>query len=321
MKKKCRYGFTLVEVLIAIVLFATLSVAVYSILKGTMDSTLRQKTQQAVNENAKSLLKMAVDDLKSSTIVNLTLPLDGANDFRSRNYFYRSSVIFPATGQFSNTENIDGNEAFGFTNDGTLSVPNGFKNRFLFYTKSAFEYDSESNNSVSFRIVEYKTKVESGKCRVERNVYDPREFCKGHNLDTWPGLSLLNNVNNLEFSLQRQISFNGQAPSKDDTSMTVFELPNNGDISLIYVNRAWDDTVGVASRRFAANQYVVKVLVFQTMKNITETYFNADGIPNAAFTGLFIQEKDLNNTNKNKRRNYRYSEISSSVSVPAPSVH
>ena len=71
MKNRNISGFTLVELMIAIVLFCTLSVVTYNFMKSSMDSTLKQKTQQMVNENAKNLLKMIVDDLKSSTVFPL----------------------------------------------------------------------------------------------------------------------------------------------------------------------------------------------------------------------------------------------------------
>ena len=59
-----------------------------------MDSTMKLKTQQIVNENAKNLLKIVTNDLKSSSVMNYRIPYNSTKASKQA-YSYPSSVIFP----------------------------------------------------------------------------------------------------------------------------------------------------------------------------------------------------------------------------------
>ena len=320
MKKKCKYGFTLVELMIAIVLFATLSVTVYNVLKGTMDSTLRQKTQQSVNDNAKSLLNMIVDDLRSSTPLNLKLPFV-END--NRVFSYSSSVIFPTTSQLSNTGfnvndvNADA-EVVGFNSNNNRfqfdHIDNDFRNRFLFYTKNTF--DENMNNNVAFNTVEYRSVLgDDGKCRVNRMVYDnPTNRLFWNNIGIREG-----GAGNLAIDA-RGLLYNGIYNPRPGNTTTLFTLPNKGDGVIIYVRRAIDDTNPNNGARFSANQYFVRVMVFQTLRNFTDVDYFQDNGENLVPTPDFLEVINQPNDKAHPRRNnYRFADISSSVTVQSHS--
>lgn len=328
-KKRSRIGFTLVELMVALVLFSTLGVVGFNFLKDSMNSTLKQKTQQAANENAKNLLKIITNDLKSSSVMNYKIPFINTGRLA---YNYPSSVIFPATNQFSttgiNSANYSNNaeDVMSFSHEGGASGVNTMRsnqNRLIFYTKSLL--DASSSNNVIIQIVEYKTVFENGKCRVDRIDYNVRTST--NNLTEWPAISLLNGM--ALFSIDGlDVEFNHNSFSNLNVrnTNTLLSLPNTGDVVLLYVNRAFVDTN--LGRRFAPNQYNVKIMVFQTIRDIDldffeehtengDTYFTV----NQNFTNLFIHDED-NDTNIRRKRirdNYRYAELSSSVGVFAPS--
>ena len=118
MKKNInKFGFTLIELMIAIVLFSVLSIATYTLLKNTMDSGLQQKAQQSANENAKNLLKMIAYDLKSSTVVNYRTKLKNSTSIQDEHFFYPSSVFYPTISQCSSTTRTDEETPMGLVND------------------------------------------------------------------------------------------------------------------------------------------------------------------------------------------------------------
>lgn len=320
---KKRTGFTLVEIMVAVTLFSILSVAVYSLLKSSMDSTLKQKTQEAANTNAKAILSAISTDLKSSSVINGTLSLPDSNNSAQ----YLSSVICPATGEAS-TADLDTTEV----NLNNL-VPPGFKplnrddlinndgidrisdncNRLVFYRRF-LEVNNDTNQAeVNFQVIEYRVEVDANthKCRLQRIRYD----WNGNAANTWLGLNLDKNVNGNAVDNQN-FTFDTGDLEKPLQTETIVELPNEGDAIILYTARTFDDTFN--PRRLSANQYFIKVIVFQTAKSNPNQlqYDNNTCQYNAAF---FAANNFVNNNRPtNIFKNYRVAEIDTIVNVLSP---
>lgn len=349
-KEKNKLGFTLIELMVALVLFVTVSIAGFNFLKESMNSTLRQRTQQAVNENVRNLVKMIVSDLKSSTVLNYRIPYSSEGEPTRQTYSYPSSVIFPAINQYStsgiNSEGYSNSREpiMSFSSDGEfngLDTMRNNQNRLVFYSKDLLKENMSSN--VSTHVVEYKTVFESDKddkCRVVRLDYDVR-----NNLTTWPAINL--GTGNVAFSkIGLDIEFDHDL-FRDlvvRRQTNILSLPNRGDVVLLYLSRAFDDTTG--TRRFATNQYNLKVMVFQTIKdNNLDIYEKVewgkvdgeDEEGNAVYDTTYKVTEDfiklfehetldtqeeteaLDKKKRQMRQNYRYAELTSSVGVFSPS--
>ncbi len=344
--KKSRFGFTLMELMIACVLFASLSIAVYSVLKNALDSTVRQKTQQNANDNAKNIMSAITADLKSSSVINSKLNL--ANYSNGNNgYQYPSSVIFPTTSHYSsadtiNLKNTDNVNGLGLLNPGNTKYENddvGANNKILFYSQRY-----EGANFIT-ELVEYFVKLNTtdNTCSLERRTWiwggsDTGGSDTGHvGADgTWLGLTCASQSGgwssdrfNIDFV---DTDFGNVQPY---TSTTVCALPNTGDCILLYTSRAFDDTY--SPRVLAANQYNIKVIVFQTIKKFDTLYGinttnNAHGKNSSNqnenilkikgdFFKLFTKDLKANNhPDKARRKNYRYCELNSIVTIRTSSL-
>ncbi len=305
-------GFTLVEIMIAVVLFSILSVAVYSLLKSSMDSTLKQKTQEAANTNAKAILSTISADLKSSSVIEGSF-LAGGNSTQ-----YLSSVICPATGEASTADlgqaDLDNlNPAPGFKAldrddliniDGLGSIARNY-NRLVFYRRVI------NNNSVDFNIIEYGVEVDQNthKCRLQRKIYN------WNNVTTWTGLNLSNGINesaidNQDFTFNAA-DLNGMNPATEET---IVELPNEGDAIILYTARTFDDTF--TPRRLSANQYFIKVIVLQTARSNPDP-LDYDAFQYQAEDGTFFNVNNFVNNDRptDTLKNYRVAELDTIVNV------
>ena len=346
--RKSRFGFTLMELLIACVLFASLSIAVYSVLKNALDSTVRQKTQQNANDNAKNIMSAITADLKSSSVINSKLNLANYSN-GSNGYQYPSSVVFPTTSHFSsadttNLASTDNVNAIGLLNPGNTKYENdnvGANNKILFYAQR-YETDNVTNTrNLITELVEYFVKLNTtdNTCSLERRtwVWDGSHAKTGFvGADgTWLGLQYVNssgwssdrfNINFVDSVFKDAVPY---------TYTTVCSLPNTGDCILLYTSRAFDDTY--SPRVLAANQYNIKVIVFQTVKKFDTLYSvtstghgknknttnNNDNILQIQgnFFKLFTKDLKANNhPDKSRRKNYRYCELNSIVTVRTSSL-
>lgn len=345
--RKSRFGFTLMELLIACVLFASLSVAVYSVLKNSLDATVRQKTQQSANDNAKNIMSAITADLKSSSVINSKLNL--ANYSSGNNgYQYPSSVIFPTTSHYSSatTNNLASTtnvNALGLLDIGNTKYENdnvGANNKILFYSQR-YETVGTTRNLIT-ELVEYFVKLNSDNtCSLERRTWVWGGSGTGHvgQEGSWLGLTCVSqsggwssdrfNINFVDSVFKDAVPY---------TSTTVCSLPNVGDCILLYTSRAFDDTY--SPRVLAANQYNIKVIVFQTVKKFDTLYAitpttNGHGKNSSGqnenmlqiqgnFFKLFTTNVDSlsNNPNrqKDRRKNYRYCELNSIVTIRTSSL-
>lgn len=338
MKKNInKFGFTLIELMIAIVLFSVLSIATYTLLKNTMDSGLQQKAQQSANENAKNLLKMIAYDLKSSTVVNYRTKLQNSTSIQDEHFFYPSSVFYPTISQCSSTTRTDEETPMGLVNDNAKQTMRNNTNRIGFYAKNMFDLQAgtagsggtvgqiSSTNNVRLQAVLYSTHIQNDKCLVVRQVFTSDTSVL---FNTLPGIKLEDGTVDLCVDTRNygfENNFNQANRFNQTNNDIILRLPNRGDVAMIYLARAMDDTMGVNTRKFATNQYVLKVMVFQTVKGLSanrvpnlDTYFDADCIPTEAFTDLFTDNETNNNSNS-LRNNYKYAELTTSVGVFAPS--
>lgn len=308
-----RTGFTLVEIMVAVTLFSILSVAVYSLLKSSMDSTLKQKTQEAANTNAKAILAAISTDLKSSSVIDGTLPPGGGGNAVR----YISSVICPATGEASTADlsnaNVNLNNLIspGFKplNRNDLINANGLariaanSNRLVFYRKII---DPNDDGNIRFIIIEYAVELtNAGKSRLVRRQYDWPNT-------QWTGLQFTaaNNpiaVNNQDFT------FDPGTLNNPFQTETIVELPNEGDAIILYTARTFDDTF--APRRLSANQYFIKVIVLQTARsNPNQLQYNNN---NREYGAAFFAENTFvsNDQPTQTLKNYRVAELDTIVNV------
>lgn len=318
MRKSC--GFTLVEILIGIALFAILSVAAFSFMQSSMTATLRQKTQQQANDNAKAILTAVTTEMKSSYREPAALTMTGKSGDPICNY--KSSVIYPATAEASTADGAIASKrelvAPSIDTDEGLDRAGANKNEVVFYTRT---------NDGKFYVVRYAVIVENGLCRVDRFVYNWPYHTE------WCGIS----VNSTSISLAvdgMDVRYTGTGKLGTDISeqrTTIASLPSVGDAAILYVARSWDDTYGGGlASKLSANQYFVKVLVFQTLRGLDETSYKRDvrsnftGDPTVAATfsagnaplKLFKSNSSNFATNDSmKRQNYRAAELDGIVNV------
>ena len=334
------------ELLIACVLFASLSIAVYSVLKNALDSTVRQKTQQNANDNAKNIMSAITADLKSSSVINSKLNLANYSN-GSNGYQYPSSVIFPTSSHFSSadTESLtttDNKAGLGLLDIGNTKYEDdhvGENNKILFYSQR-YETVGTTRNLIT-ELVEYFVKLNTtgNTCSLERRtwVWDNNGFTSigaVGKVGTWLGLTC--EAQSGGWSTDRfkigfvDTDFGNKLPY---TSTTVCSLPNTGDCILLYTSRAFDDTS--SPRVLAANQYNVKVIVFQTVKKF-DTLYSVTSTGHGKnssnqnenilkiqgnFFKLFTKDLKANNhPDKSRRKNYRYCELNSIVTVRTSSL-
>lgn len=336
-KKYLKFGFTLIELMIATTLLITLSVVTAVMLKNTLDSTVSQKTQQSANNNAKAIMSAITTDLQSSVVIKGKLNLESRKPpMAGRSYNYPSSVIFPPHSQKSSFLTSYSTGANNLNSIGNLTVGNdiyttnsvfGNYNKLIFYTQR------DLNN---FNITEYVSVLDNdGKGVLYRNIYN------WTNPNMWAGITgsgasghrstfaidgeclrfspytnnpLLNTTNYFNMAVE---------------SMTpLIKLPNVGDVIYLRTERTLDNSneegVNINDQKFAPNHYNLKVIVFQTNKSLpledTRIYFafdNSAGIRfNRAFFELFTTNFDnLAPAQRTIRRLYKFCELNSSVSV------
>lgn len=292
-------GFTLIEIMVAIALFSVLAVAVYSVMKSTMESTVRQKTQQAANDNARALLNTVTTELKSSYRERAELSFTAGE----APHAYLSSVICPATAQASTcrlNDNLVAKTKLVAPSikdaDGRQALQNNV-NRTAFFVRT---------NDGKFRVVEYRVLAANNRCIVDRIVYN------WANSNLWFGLSMGGSVAGLVSVDSNNVRFSntlGTAVSRE----TVMELPNRGDAAVLYVARGWDDTYSPA--KLAANQFLVKVVILQTIKS-NDAFNYPDSDPIVWGNGIVgIVTGTGSKRAVSMSRNYRVAEMESAVNV------
>lgn len=315
MRKNC--GFTLVEILIGIALFAILSVAAFSFMQSSMTATLRQKTQQQANDNAKAILTAVTTEMKSSYREPAALTMYNKSGDPICNY--KSSVIYPATAEASTADGAIASKrdlvAPSIDTDEGLNRAAANKNEVVFYTRT---------NDGRFYVVRYAVIVENGLCRVDRFVYN------WPNPAQWCGIKVNSTSISLAVDGMDVRYYRGNLGSEDSTKRTtVASLPNVGDAAILYVARSWDDTYGGGlASKLSANQYFVKVLVFQTLRGLdissyaTEVGAASSSTDAASFSAgkspLRLFKSNSANFTKDdsmKRQNYRAAELDGIVTV------
>lgn len=315
MRKNC--GFTLVEILIGIALFAILSVAAFSFMQSSMTATLRQKTQQQANDNAKAILTAVTTEMKSSYREPAALTMNNKSGDPICNY--KSSVIYPATAEASTADGAIASKrelvAPSIDTDEGLDRAGANKNEVVFYTRT---------NNGEFYVVRYAVIVENGLCRVDRFVYN------WPNPTQWCGIRVNSTSISLAVDGMDVRYYTGNLGSEITTKRTtIASLPSVGDAAILYVARSWDDTYGGGlASKLSANQYFVKVLVFQTLRGLDiSNYSNEVGASSnstvaASFSAskapLRLFKSSSSNFTKNdsmKRQNYRAAELDGIVTV------
>lgn len=367
-KKYLKFGFTLVEVMIACALLATIATVTFCILKSSLDSTLKQKAQQNANENAKTIMSTITTDLQSSSVIKGNLQLFGTNgalggQYKRDFYQYPSSVIYPPTSRRSSGWNAYSMDADSLAeahnrlpglleigNDNFASRVEHNKNRLIFYNQ-------RGKNSDEWEIIEYIGQLEPTN-RLATLVR--KTYAWGPHSGAWAGINagvgshrmLVDGVMTYFYGssplshdgVMIHVGTNGTsndniAFAPDAThnvgqitdSTTICELPNRGDIFLLYTARTLDERYSAFSeenRTLSANQYTIKVIVFETItpKDIPATYLTNATTPNMtiepAFFRLFTREHDrLNRTERDIRDNYRFCELNTTVSVRSSDVY
>lgn len=330
-RKNFKFGFTLIELIIALALFATLSIAVYTVLKNSLDSTLKANTQQTANENAKSIMSIVTADLKSSMVINSKLLVNGSK--AKAFYQYPSSVIFPPTTSFSsasetNTASFPGVLGEGNSKWGTI-LPNN-QNKIFFYNQKN-SHDGTGNLETS--VIEYRVAVDTdySNCRLEKREYSWSST--GSYSSTWFGIRSNSESNDLSID-GAGISFVQSDLGTPDSNKTqvITKLPNMGDAILLYTERGIDDSFSIVNnsvKKLAENQYNLKVAVFQTVRpygttfNFGTYFSSSNGYLQfkKAFFDIFSGSIDsyLKNGGDKKRaairQNYKYAELNSVVSI------
>ena len=319
-KRNFKFGFTLIELMVAIGLFAALMVGAYTLLKNSLDSTLAQKTQQVANDNAKAIISLVADDLKSSNVISGTMATDSVNAYQ-----YPSSVIFPATSQQSTVGTSTTAYPANITAVNNLvSVPSVYKNRtgitnnknrLIFYKQ---EYDN--TGTLKNYIIEYRVAANDdlSNCSLRRIKYNWTDV-------KWTGLTGGSSTGSLSID-GRVVTFSNNLPASIVETNDLVTLPNRGDAIMLSTMRTLDDRGGT---RLSANQYEVKVIVFQTIRPFKTSaevtnYFgftNNTLVLKSNFVNLFSKEADSikgkNVSLTPQRKNYRFAEISSIVTVPS----
>lgn len=327
-RKNSKFGFTLIELMVALGLFAALSITVYTVLKNSLDSTLKANTQQTANENAKSIMSIITADLKSSMVINSRLLASGT--YPRSFYQYPSSVIFPPTTSFSSAysgsdfNNTPGVLTEGNSKWGTLLKNN--KNKILFYNQRNL---NDATGNLKTSVIEYRVAVDSdySNCRLEKREYN--WSADGLYSSTWFGLKS-NSSSTVPSIDGANITFdkNGLGNPDQNATQVITKLPNIGDAILLYTERGIDDSF--TNQKLAGNQYNLKVAVFQTVRpfgttNTLGTYFTKEDVDylkfQSAFFDIFSGSIDSylkNGGDKKKaamRQNYKYAEINSVVTV------
>lgn len=313
MRKNC--GFTLVEILVGIALFAILSVAAFSFMQSSMTATLSQKTQQQANDNAKAILTAVTTEMKSSYREPAALTMDNKSGYPICNY--KSSVIYPATAEASTADGAINTKkslvAPSIDTDEGLDRAGANKNEVVFYTRT---------DRGDFYVVRYAVIVENGLCRVDRFVYN----WSNHAQSQWSGIRMYSNTTSLAVDgMDIRYYPNNLGNEITTKRTTIASLPSVGDAAILYVARSWDDTYGGGlASKLSANQYFVKVLVFQTLRGLDEISYKNDvgpfsGNPTTAATfsasNAPLKLFRSNNSDSMKRRNYRAAELDGIVNV------
>lgn len=309
-------GFTLVEIMVAIVLFGFLAIGAYSLLKGSMDATLKSRVQQDAQEKASAIINAVTPDLKSSFSHRRK---DGANNLN-----FQSSVIFPdpdhpssafAPGSFG-TQN-DANKweegdqipTPGLENTESLEeIPNNI-NRLVFY--SNFRNSGTNNFFVTEYRVSPKILADNGlmSCAFERLVW------------AWDSLGDNTLNGNLQFNEGYFAGATlGNKPPALRERQTVVEMPNAGDVIVFYTARNIEPQSGVVPARLSQNQYLIKAIVAENVKsnlNSANIYSESNGVVN--ITNRFVdimKGTDLPRSEKYLTKNYRTVTLDASVTVP-----
>ena len=315
-KKYFKFGFTLIEVMIATVLLISLCLATAGILKSTLDSTVAQKTQQSANNNAKAIMSAITTDLQSSTVLNGSLLLDG------NKYHYPSSVLFPSHGQKSSCS-MSYSPAY-HASIGILGVGNNnYSNTITTQNNGKLIFISQDNNN-NFQVIEYVTNLVDNRAVLNRNVYD------WDDAGTWPGIRQEGaSAQRKDFAIDGMPLWLRPANTgtywnltlNNNLSHSIVSLPNIGDAIYLRTDRNVDEYTG----KLSPNKYNIKVIVFQSSKDINalvnpNIYFR-DGLDTGiafrpAFFDLFINDfNDLSPLNRTVRKLYKFCELNSSVSV------
>ena len=332
-RKHSKFGFTLIELMVALGLFAALSITVYTVLKNSLDSTLKANTQQTANENAKSIMSIITADLKSSMVLNSRLLASGT--YPRSFYQYPSSVIFPPTTSFSSAYSgadlttVPGILSEGNTKWGTI-LPNN-QNKIFFYNQKN-SHDGTGNLETS--VIEYRVAVDNdySNCRLERREYN--WSADGLYSSTWLGLKSDSASSNLSID-GANITFNSAGLPAPQPPEVITKLPNMGDAILLYTERGIDDSFTIVGDSFsnaklAGNQYNLKVAVFQTVRpygkvNPLSSYLTCDGNNYLRFQKAFFDifsgsidsylQKGGDKKKAAIRQNYKYAEINSVVTI------
>lgn len=322
-KRNFKFGFTLIELMVAVGLFAALMVGAYTLLKNSLDSTLAQKTQQVANDNAKTIISLVADDLKSSNVISASMATDSVSAYQ-----YQSSVIFPATSQQSTVGNASGDyPSYISATSSLVSAPSVYnntvgisrnKNRLVFYKQ---QHDNDTGDLKSY-IIEYRVVADTdfSNCSLRKIKYDWTDI-------KWTGLTMAAGIDNTLGIDGKAVTFsNPDSLGTEIETNDLLTLPNRGDAIMLSTMRTLDDR-GVT--KLSANQYEVKVIVFQTVRPFNTSdevkdYFDVDSgalVMKSDFVNLFSKEADSikgkNVSLTSQRKNYRFAEISSIVTVPS----
>lgn len=324
MKKHLLKGFTLVELLIGIGLFAILSTAAYSMLTGSMNASLVGKVQADVNSKAKTAVEAIANDLRTSYTPVYSL--------------YNSSVIFPTTRQIDTTQpdgtnfvpqtvgvpELQGKKYTKKSVDATERIFNNV-NQLVFYSHvpdpDSHVPDSDSNLDVGYSIVRYyvtRSNPTDTRVALKRKVYNWQNM---HLTDEGYPVGITKDITfdpEAAFAEPMEVGGNNLTAYKND--FNVIEMPMEGDFIVLYVSRAAERYNG--GMTIVPNQFYIKVIVGQQARlndalrgSINFTLHKKYGSDLAAYQDT-LEEQLLLDPHNAKRRMLRTAVMDSTVTVP-----
>ena len=307
-------GFTLIEILVAVLLLGFLSIGAYSVLQSSMDATIKGKVQQDVQTKASAIINAITSDLKSS------FPYRKKNNVQNLNF--HSSVIFPDpdhpttlvppgtygtpndanrwTDNAANVLNMPGLETENARNQMANNI-----NRLVFY--SNFRASNGTNN---FLVTEYRVSLKDiatglQSCFLERLVWD------------WDA-NADNTLNDNRFQFNAA-AFVGTPRERH----TIVEMTNPGDVIILYTARNVEPQQGVIPARLSPNQYFIRTIVAgKTKANEPNNIYTNIGDGRMQLNNDFatvmtpLQNTRANRVKNGRRANYRTATLDASVTVP-----
>lgn len=302
---KGKKGFTLVELLIASVLLIIVSLAAYTFLKNSIDSTQRQR-----------MLIKAQEDLRTAVNTIKTEMGTATSPYGTVAQSYTSAVAFPGSRQ-RDTFGSRLNNSLGTTkatdplvkvdpeagNFASFMLNNN--NRLLFF----IDREITAERREELRLVEYRVALvganETATCQLERMEYGRSQ------------------LDNFLFDLG-QMTSTLRVPSTVADRQTIITVPANGSALTLYVGRPLleENDSMTGQKAIAQDQFVVSIDIFVRMRNPERTtgnlYSSTDNV--ISYQGGISSEISaaLKSGEKKGKRNYHRLSMETIVKTQRP---